>query len=425
MPQDENKPYYNYDRYANWRICQFNAGYPHLTEAEFSSKEEYKAALIEQYRHIREDEYNAICYNTGLEMYRDSMAVINYTHDKSAMNSHIWNGLKGIPETVVAKDSTARRVPEHVMYQYVNTGSSKQHSCAITGSTVVQAICDEMGCEDNMVHYAGEPGKVINYKDFQYWHTGAGHFMFDPQTEGYRGRGNMAELVADGSIGPGDRISSSIGSTASNSSSGKHERMVIAVDKDDKGNVIGYTTQANNNAELTYHKIPDKSDSLNNSKVEYASTRAWTRNQIDKECLKMENMPVQKIQEAIEKSRQKTVDTLRDTTTDKERELIEGGINPKFSQHYKDVYTAYYTKYREQEKETWNEMRHISEKYKEILGPAKVVLPQEILKNEMLNVAGKAKRLLVSRGIESEQMTNKVVYTPQQIASMQKNRDSL
>ena len=381
---------HSYERRAGWQVQQLNDAYPHLRAEDFSSEGEYKNALIEQYRSLREDEYKAICYNTGLEMYRDSMAVICYTHDKSAMNTHIWNGLKSIPETVVPKDSVARRVPEHVMYQYANSGSRDKHSCAITGSVLVETVCDRMGCEDNMVHFAGEAGKIINPEDFQYWHTGAGHFMFDPQAKGYTGKGNMAELIVKGTIGPGDRISSSTGSGATNSTTGKHERTVISVEKDDNGRVTGYVIQANNNAELSYHKISDKYDYLNNAQVEYASTESWIRNQINNECLNMQNMSVQEIQEQINTTKQKTADVLTDTTTEKERYLIEGDINPKFSEHCSDVYAADFKKHREQEHEMLCQIRQDLEKYKDIMGNIKVVSTQ----NESLKLAGLEDRYL-------------------------------
>lgn len=326
---------YGYDMYAGWQIQQLNEKYGRLRQEDFESPEAYRSALIDQYAKLREEEYRAVCYNAGLEMYRDSMAVIDYKHNPKAMNTYMWNGLKDIPETVVDADSVARRAPMYVMDRYQNSGSNTTHCCAITGSTVVQAICDKMGCKDdaNIVCFDSA-------KDFHYFHTGAGHFMYDPHAKNYTGKGRMADLVSKGIIGPGDRIASESG-TATNSTSGKHERTVIAVDRDENGTVVGYTIQANNSAELSYHRVPDSRDTLNSSQVIYASTNAWMKDQIRQECLELETLAPEQIQGKIGEVKERTASVIRDTATDKERDLIENNTNPRFSEHYAQVQADY------------------------------------------------------------------------------------
>ncbi len=346
----DNEKEYNYAVYAGWQIQHLNDEFQRLKPSQFSSEDDYRAALIDQYRNLRQKEYEITAYNVGLEMYRDSEAVIRYTHDKKAMNTHIWNGLQEIPESVVPADSVARRTPEHVMYQYTNSGKQDLHCCAITGSTVVQAICDKMDCRDdaNIVQFDGTPGKIVpSHTSFHHRHTGAGGFMSDPNAKGYTGKGKLGELIQEGKIGPGDRIASSNGADATNTTTGMHERTVIAVEKDANGKIIGYTLQANNSVELSFHRIPG--DKMNNTQVLYASTSVWMKDQIDQECLDLEHCSTQEIQEQIDAHREKTAEIIRDTVENKERSLLEGNVNPQFSEKYEKDYNVAQLRMREEQ----------------------------------------------------------------------------
>ena len=73
MSTDEYEDKYNYDMYAGYQIQHLNEDFERLRPSQFETEDAYRAALIEQYRGIREAEYRAVCYNKGLEMYKDSM----------------------------------------------------------------------------------------------------------------------------------------------------------------------------------------------------------------------------------------------------------------------------------------------------------------------------------------------------------------
>lgn len=292
---------YQFQEYNIWNDMHIVDKYKRLTRDNYASDEEYKSALIEQYRLIRNEEYQTVCYNAGIEMYHDSRAVNIATENKDAMDTHIWNGCQNIGEHIIPGDSIARRTPEHVMYQYSKSG--EKACCAITGSTVVQKICADMNCKGgaNIVQFDGVPGKIIDHKIFDYWHTGAGNFTFDPNSRDYTGKSKviLKKAITEGQIGPGDRIAF----TSSLSSSGYHERTLISVNKNKQGEIIGYTIQANNPTELSYHDINDPKDRYNNSLVLYASTNKWMNEQIETECKDMENMSIEEIQSKINQSK--------------------------------------------------------------------------------------------------------------------------
>lgn len=341
---------YGYDMYAGWQIQQLNEKYGRLRQEDFESPEAYRSALIDQYAKLREEEYRAVCYNVGLEMYRDSMAIIQYTGDKSAMNRYMWRN-DDIPETVVTRDSVARYVPGNLMTntaadwwrnrQVTVTNKNGQErtyfgsaSCAITGSAIVSSVADQMG-------YSGENGPITLEGHYC---QGANGFMTDPKMKGYSGRGQMEQLLREGKIGVGDRFS--VESSGNNQQtnpggSGYHERTIIGVDRDDVGNVVGYTVQGNNSAELSYHRVPDSRDTLNSSQVIYASTNAWMKDQIRQECLELETLAPEQIQGKIGEVKERTASVIRDTATDKERDLIENNTNPRFSEHYAQVQADY------------------------------------------------------------------------------------
>lgn len=352
MSTDEYEDKYNYDMYAGYQIQHLNEDFERLRPSQFETEDAYRAALIEQYRGIREAEYRAVCYNKGLEMYKDSMAAIVATGNKREMNRSIWNGLQDIPTNIVPADSIARRTPMYVMDRYEKAGSDQTHCCAVTGSTVVQAICDEMNCCDE--------ANIVTFDDksnFKYYHTGAGHFMFDPNTKGYNGSGTLSDLIREGKIDAGDRIASSNGAGASNSTSGKHERVVVSVERNGQGEVLGYTLQANNPAELSFHRIGDPTDKMNKTHVEYASTKAWMDHQIAEECLALESLTSEEIQQQISEKKEHTAEVIRNTATDKEKSLIEGNVNTRFSDKYDRDYVQYHQKMREEQAKMFEDIQ--------------------------------------------------------------------
>ena len=132
-----------------------------------------------------------------------------------------------------------------------------------------------MNCMDN--------ANIVQFdksKDFKYWHTGADHFTWDPNSAAYSSGTKVVPLQAailNEKIGPGDRLA--FPSKAASLGSGFHERTIAAINKDDDGNILGYTLVANNPTEFSYHDIKNTGDPYNFAKVKFASTNKWMNDQ--------------------------------------------------------------------------------------------------------------------------------------------------
>ena len=316
-----------------WLESKLTAELDAQTFSESLTPEQQKEALLQQYVALRKEHYEALCYNSGLDMYNASLAITCNCNNKKAMNRHIWNGCKNIDESIVPADSTARMVPQIITSakerSYLSSGVA---SCAITGATIVYDVCQKMQFEN------GATLTPPSERGHQY-RSAAGHFSaMDSETHGYTGKGRMADLIASGKIGPGDRISTK---TNGDTESGYHLRTVIAVNRNKNGEVTGYVVQGNNNLELSYHDINDRNDAFNKRFVEYSSTSQWANDQIQQEYEKMKDMSIEEIQALIEKEKASITSTILDSVQEKETRLagLQGG---NVKQYYADEYPFLY-----------------------------------------------------------------------------------
>ncbi len=295
-----------------------------------------KEALLQQYVDLRKKRYEALCYNSGLDMYNASLAITSNCKNKKAMNKHIWNGCKNIDESIVPADSTARMVPhiitsDRTRNSLCNFNDKKGvASCAITGATIVYDVCQKMQFM-NGANFTPPSVEGNQYRGAN------GHFTYDIQTKGYTGSGKMSDLISSGKVGPGDRVSTKSEGTES----GYHLRTVIAVNRNEQGEVTGYILQGNNNLELSYHKIPDPKDSLNNRIVKYSSTSQWAYDQIEKEYGYMKDCSIEEIQFAIKREKEAITSTIIDTVQEKETRLAELD-STKANQYYANEYPFLY-----------------------------------------------------------------------------------
>lgn len=321
----------NYDWVAS-KIKEELAG-PAISPA--LSPEEQKEALIQQYATLRKEHYDVLCYNSGLDMYTSSKAICD-CYGRNAMNKCIWSGCEGISTDIVPADSTARMATQLITDK--NTQSDLKGmgaaSCAITGATIVHNICQKMEFE-NGATFTPPSDKGSQYR------SAAGHFnKMDSQTSGYTGSGTMKDLIACGKIGPGDRFSTK---TNGDTESGYHLRTIIAVNKNDKGEITGYIVQGNNNLELSYHNINDKNDPFNYRAVKYSSTSQWAQAQINQECTNMKDLSFEEIQAKIEKEKEAIATTVINSVQIQEARLSElQGIEttPQYAERYPILYSA-------------------------------------------------------------------------------------
>lgn len=300
------------------------------------SPEEQKEALIQQYADLRKEHYEALCYNSGLDMYTSSAAICQKYGSKKAMNRHIWCGCKDISTDIVPADSTARKSPQLITMENERNSLNaiEASSCAITGATIINDICEKMEFE-NGATFTPPSSEGSQYR------SAAGHFSaMDRQTLGYTGSGTMKSLLSSGKIGPGDRISTDSPDTQS----GYHLRTIIAVNRNEQGEVTGYVIQGNNNLELSYHDINDKNDPFNQRKVKYSSTSQWTQDQIDQECANMKDLSIEEIQAKIEQEKDAITATIMDTALNHETRLAEflSEADGKYQSNKQYKETSYY-----------------------------------------------------------------------------------
>ena len=321
----------NYDWVAS-KIKEELAG-PAISAA--LSPEEQKEALIQQYATLRKEHYDVLCYNSGLDMYTSSKAICD-CYGRNAMNKCIWSGCEGISTDIVPADSTARMATQLITDKNTQRDLKGMGaaSCAITGATIVHNICQKMEFE-NGATFTPPSDKGSQYR------SAAGHFnKMDSQTSGYTGSGTMKDLIASGKIGPGDRFSTK---TNGDTESGYHLRTIIAVNKNDKGEITGYIVQGNNNLELSYHNINDKNDPFNYRAVKYSSTSQWAQTQINQECTNMKDLSFEEIQAKIEKEKEAIASTVINSVQIQEARLSElQGIEttPQYAEKYPILYSA-------------------------------------------------------------------------------------
>ena len=295
--------------------------------------EDPKHYLIEQYAALRRERYETTCYRCGLDMYTASKAVCDSTGNIKAMNTYMWSGCEGIDETIVSRDSVARKAVNIILDKKIlndlrNMGTA---SCAITAATLVREICEKMEFENNATLVPS------SQKGTQY-RAANGFEKYDAAAEDYDGSGRLDKLLAEGKIGPGDRIAT----VSPASQSGFHARTIIAVDRDADGKVIGYTVQGNNSLELSHHSIPDPKDTLNRQEIFYASTSKWADEQIAKECEAMQNMSIEEIQQKIAHEQEKIAENVVDIVQVQEARLAKLGEENKKNPTYQEKYPAAY-----------------------------------------------------------------------------------
>ncbi len=230
------------DDVAARRKREIEDNFPRLNPGDYANDKEFREALLEQYRAMRQQEYQYVCLNEGLKAYDVSVSICSRTGNKKAMNKATWNGCADImrryPDMKEAvADSCYARIPQYV----TKTLSGRTASCCAVSSKALESkISAEMGFDDadNFVQ------PYQKYPEAKHYRLANG-FMDDPALEGYTARGDLWTLISEGKVGPGATIG-----IPSHTDSGYHAKTVIAVNYDENGNLKNYVLQANNSNNL-------------------------------------------------------------------------------------------------------------------------------------------------------------------------------
>lgn len=307
------------------RKSHFEGRNPELNREDFASEEEYKSALIEQYKSVRRDEYEALCYDRGVNFYNDSKDIIIAQKDFDVMDDFMWQSEARMRQQALKQDISLSPDSTAFHSQFVSErltrekdGASTGHfeSCAVTSCALVHDVCDRFGMSesDNPI--------IFEHRDEKTGILGAdgGSYGKCPCPNG---SGNFRELLESGKVGVGDRVSFRTG-TANNTTTGYHQRTVIAVEKDKDGKVVAYTLHANNPCELSYHKINEATET-----VKYSSTSRYVDQKIDQEASGLQDMSVEQLKQQLATAKQRTVDVYENTSLNTEKRFLENPLSSK------------------------------------------------------------------------------------------------
>ncbi len=211
------------DDVATRRKQELDENFPPLKREDFASTEEYRNALLSQYRQLRQQQYESICLSEGTTAF-DAAVRCN-----GNMNRDIFNKKKGM-----VSDSLAYR--KIAQGDIVGNASrySGSYCCAVSACAVEAAICERMGVE-SLVKCDADNLSAANLAPFPN----------DLKISG-KGKKTLWNLIEQGKVGPGDQISRD----SNSSNSGKHAEVIVAVNYDENGKLKNYVIQANNRTKL-------------------------------------------------------------------------------------------------------------------------------------------------------------------------------
>ncbi len=314
------------DDVAAKRRKQIAKSFPQLKREQFASEEAYRTALLEQYRTMRQQEYQYICLSEGIKAYDVTLSICARTGDARAMNRACWNGCKDIlqnyPELYDAvTDSCYVRIPTAVTN---SLAGDKQSCCAVASKALESKISAEMG-------FDGDANFVRAYHkgDMQAaYHRAANGFANDPASKGYVVRGNLWKLIEEGKVGPGATVAIRNGIT----DSGYHAKTVIAVNYDDKGRIKNYVLQANNASKLEVVTHQGKY-----TNVIVGDMNRWMNEKLEYETQQKRELSTEELSKMLEEERAKLNERIDDLERTESHLFNTKGTYPDVAR-YADAY---------------------------------------------------------------------------------------
>lgn len=218
------------DDVAQIRKQHLAEDFPQLNSADFTSEADYRAALLNQYRQLRQKEYEYICLSEG------TMAFDVAVRCGGKMNDKIWDGGRYKRVESIIADSLACTTAPKIVPEYCQNYSKRgTFCCAVSACALEAAVCDRMGITGLIKKDARNASAAE-----------LAPFSAELKVSG-QGKNEMWKLVEEGQIGPGDQISRD---STGNSNSGKHAEVIVAVNYDDNNKLKYYVVQGNNRAKL-------------------------------------------------------------------------------------------------------------------------------------------------------------------------------
>ena len=322
---------------ANYRKQEINHDYPILNPEDFSSEDEYKKALMEQYKALSQERYEYTVMNECMKVYNVSCDGRNKGIPE---NQGFWTAYQG--QGIEVGDSAVNRAPDiataikktpSYMIKHKNKDKNGNvtsigaHCCSITSTAIESQVCAKMGYDDKNIIQPTEDTPFASAKSAA---TGV-----DPKYQ-IQGRGkNLNYMIAHGQLPVGSGVSL-IKGEGDNNTSGCHAVTIAAINYDENHNVTSYTLQANNSCQLQTYSI---NSGYGTQIVHNAvNLQKWADDRVQEKLNEMENLPPERVAEMVNSQRQdtmnvidnlQTTETYAATHTRNNKQYIEG-----ISSHY-------------------------------------------------------------------------------------------
>ena len=242
------------DEMQQYRQDDLSYSCPELKREDFADDNAYREALVAQYQELRRQEFQYVVYNEAMKAYNvSSEANANKSRRVENTTGGAWGGYG---HATGAQDSSFVYVPDMVK---VGDTPNQGESCAISANALVMKISDEMGYtgKDNLIVpksrlVTNKKGKAIGVSSKNNLSVAAYIHLQESIPQEYRvsytdkkNKPSLNDAIKQGIVGAGDEISLVTGK-ATSTTSGCHAMVIVDVQKDENGEVKGYTLQGNN-----------------------------------------------------------------------------------------------------------------------------------------------------------------------------------
>lgn len=305
---------------ATYRHYNLEYEFKELKREDFNDDEAYRAALLKQYEALRQQEYKYIVRNEALKAYNCSCDGKN-----AGINpNRAWGGYHEYPQFL--KQHTEHRDSAQVQHfpelctnhQYMNMhknikkdGTVKSigaYTCAVTATALQMQISDKMGYEGN--------NNIITRKTNYASATNAATCVSKEYQISGNGKKTLNQMILSGEISVGDEVSTYPKKTISDNTvvtaSGKHCITIADISRNEKGEIVSFTYQANNIEAFQEVNINDNSGQGGRLVWNATKTHVWSKDKIKEECANLNQKTNEEISAEITKARQRTNDLVDD-----------------------------------------------------------------------------------------------------------------
>jgi len=317
---------------------------------------EYREALLDQYKKLRDKEYRYTVQNEAMKVYNlacDGRS--NLGSNKGHENKHVWNAYKGTSFEVAARDTAVVNIPTMVrdmgwnpdgMCRTQNKDKKGQvksvgaYSCAIVGSAIQMEVSNKMGYtgDNNFVDAASSKTPLASA-------SGAVTCVDDKYQIQGKGK-TLNQMVLSGQLSLGDEVSIR---TSDNpdvaTASGCHVLTITDIKYDYNGNIKNYTIQASNNC--SYTTVDPKKNSYPGNKLvqNAAQTHLWINEKINEERQNLASLSNEELAQRVQETKERTegvIDNLQTTesyaaTHKRGGKSYISGIQTQYNQDYQDM----------------------------------------------------------------------------------------